>query len=91
MTQPVAGKDVILVEDIIDTGLTAKKVLSLLRTKRPKSLRLCSLLHKPDRSRVKVPIDYLGFTIPNEFVVGYGLDYAGRHRNLPCIAALDPV
>ncbi len=88
VTQPIHGKHVLLVEDIIDTGLTAQSVLDALRAKRPASLRVCALLHKPDRARVQVPIDYLGFTIPNEFVVGFGLDYAGRYRNLPCVAVL---
>lgn len=89
VTQPIRGKHVLLVEDIIDTGLTARSVLATLRSKRPASLRLCTLLHKPDRTRVKIPIDYLGFTIPNEFVIGYGLDYAGRYRNLPYVAVLN--
>lgn len=89
VTQPIRGKHVLLVEDIIDTGLTARSVLATLRSKRPASLRLCTLLHKPDRARVKIPIDYLGFTIPNEFVIGYGLDYAGRYRNLPYVAVLN--
>lgn len=88
ITQPIKGKHVLLVEDIIDTGLTAQSVLDALRAKRPASLRLCALLHKPERARVEVPIDYLGFTIPNEFVVGYGLDYAGRFRNLPHVGVL---
>jgi hypoxanthine phosphoribosyltransferase len=89
ITQPVKGKDVLLVEDIIDTGGTARSVLRLLRSKRPRSLRLCTLLHKPDRSRIKVPIDYVGFRIPDQFVVGYGLDQDGLHRNLRYLGVLD--
>ncbi len=89
LTQPVRGKHVLLVEDIIDTGLTAASVLRALRAKRPASLRLCALLHKPERSRVRLAIHYLGFRIPNRFVVGYGLDYAGLHRNLPYLGVWD--
>ncbi len=89
VTQPIRGKHVLLVEDIIDTGLTAKAVMDTLQSKRPASLKLCALLYKPDRARISTRIDYLGFTIPNEFVVGYGLDHAGRYRNLPCVAVLD--
>ncbi|MBI2899347.1 MAG: hypoxanthine phosphoribosyltransferase [Planctomycetes bacterium] len=88
VTQPLRGKHVILVEDIIDTGLTARAVMNTLRSKRPASLRLCALLHKPDRAQVPIRIDYLGFTIPNHFVVGYGLDYAGKYRNLPSVGIL---
>ncbi|MFN3484184.1 MAG: hypoxanthine phosphoribosyltransferase [Planctomycetota bacterium] len=83
------GKDVILVEDIVDTGATARRVLRLLRSARPRSLRLCALLHKPECTRIPVRIDYLGFRIPNRFVVGYGLDFAGLYRNLPYLAALE--
>jgi hypoxanthine phosphoribosyltransferase len=81
----IEGKDVIVVEDIIDTGLTMRYLLDNLHTRRPKRVSVCSLLHKPANSKVQVPIDYLGFTIPNAFVVGYGLDFAGRYRNLPFI------
>jgi hypoxanthine phosphoribosyltransferase len=87
--RPVRGRDVLLVEDIVDTGITATAVLKELRKRRPASLRLCSLLHKPSRSRVPVTIDYLGFTVPDRFVIGYGLDYDARYRNLPYIGALD--
>lgn len=89
VTQPTRGKHVILVEDIIDTGLTARALLRLFRAKRPASLKLCALLFKPARKRVDVAIDYLGFTVPNEFVVGYGLDHTGLYRNLPFIGTLD--
>jgi hypoxanthine phosphoribosyltransferase len=85
---PIAGRDVLLIEDIIDTGLTAAAVLAKLRARRPRSLALCALLSKPARRRVEVPVDFLGFEIPDRFVVGYGLDYGGRYRNLPYVAAL---
>lgn len=81
----IEGKDVLVVEDIIDTGLTMQYLLDNLRTRRPRRVAVCSLLHKPANARVQVPIDYLGFTIPNAFVVGYGLDFAGCYRNLPFI------
>jgi hypoxanthine phosphoribosyltransferase len=83
------GKDVLLVEDIVDTGFTARRVLGMLRAARPRSLRLCALLDKPDRRRMPVRIDYRGFRIPDRFVVGYGLDFGGLYRNLPYLAALD--
>lgn len=79
----------ILVEDIVDTGRTARRVLRLLGSVRPRSLRLCALLYKPECTRTPVRIDYLGFRIPNRFVVGYGLDFAGLYRNLPYLAALE--
>jgi hypoxanthine phosphoribosyltransferase len=90
LTQPVHGEHVLLVEDIIDTGLTAQAVLRMLKAKRPKSVRVCALLYKPARARVRVPIDFLGFTIPDRFVVGYGLDYMGLYRNLPYIGYIRP-
>lgn len=90
ISRSIEGEDVLLVEDIVDTGLTLSHLLDLLRTRRPKSLRVCALLHKPSRMRVKIPIDYLGFTIDDKFVVGYGLDHAERYRNLPYLATLDP-
>ena len=89
LSHPVRGKDVLLVEDIVDTGWTLDHVLRQLRRKKPSSLRLAALLHKPDRTRVTVPIDYLGFRIPDRFVVGYGLDFDGRYRNLPYLAVLN--
>ena len=85
---PVAGRDVLVVEDIVDTGLTINYLLGRLRQKRPSSLKLCALLDKPSRRKVPVSIDYLGFTVPDEFVVGYGLDCDERFRNLPDIYAL---
>ncbi len=85
LTQPVAGKHVIVVEDIVDTGLTMKYLLENLGTRHPASVKVCTLLHKPARARVEVPLDYVGFEIPDQFVIGYGLDYMGRLRNLPFI------
>lgn len=89
VTQPLKGKDVLLVEDIVDTGTTVRALMDALLAKKPASLAVCSLLHKPERERVHVPIDYLGFTIPNKFVVGYGLDQAGKYRNLRCVGVLE--
>jgi hypoxanthine phosphoribosyltransferase len=85
LTKPIEGQHVLLVEDIVDTGHTVHYLLDNLLTRKPASLKLCSLLHKPDRAEREVSIDYLGFTIPNKFVVGYGLDVAQRYRNLPYI------
>ncbi len=85
LTRPIAGKHVLVVEDIVDTGHTVHYLMQNLATRSPASLRLCSLLHKPERAEREVTIDYLGFTIPNKFVVGYGLDVAQRYRNLPFI------
>ena len=89
LTKPVEGKHVLVVEDIVDTGLTMEYLLDNLRTRHPASVKLCALLHKPDRAVKQIPIDYLGFTIPDLFVVGYGLDYAQRYRNLPFIGVLE--
>jgi hypoxanthine phosphoribosyltransferase len=88
LSHPVKGKDVLVVEDIVDTGWTLDHVLRELRRKKPASLRLAALLHKPARTRVQVPIDYLGFTIPDRFVVGYGLAFDGLYRNLRHLAVL---
>jgi hypoxanthine phosphoribosyltransferase len=85
----IEGEHVLVVEDIVDTGLTMAFLLETLRARRPRSLRVASLLHKPSRSEVTVPIDYLGFTIDDVFVVGYGLDHAEAHRNLPYLAVLE--
>ncbi|HEY6005405.1 MAG TPA: hypoxanthine phosphoribosyltransferase [Anaeromyxobacter sp.] len=85
LTRPIEGKDVLLVEDIVDTGLSMRYLLDNLATRRPASLRVCALLEKPARARVKVPIDYRGFVIGDEFVVGYGLDWDGKMRNLPFV------
>ncbi len=88
LTQSIKGKDVILVEDIVDTGITAAALLAQLKAKKARSLALCSLMRKPSREKVAVPIDYLGFTIPDKFVVGYGLDFDGRYRNLAYLGVL---
>ena len=85
LTAPLEGRDVILVEDIVDTGLTMDYLLRNLGTRGPASLKVCTLLHKPARTQVEVPLDYVGFTIDDLFVVGYGLDYAQSLRNLPFI------
>lgn len=81
----IEGKNVLVIEDIIDSGRTLSYLLENLKTRNPKSLRLCTLLDKPDRRVVKVDVDYVGFVIPDEFVVGYGLDYDQKYRNLPYI------
>ncbi|HEX7842505.1 MAG TPA: hypoxanthine phosphoribosyltransferase [Kofleriaceae bacterium] len=85
LSRPIEGKHVIVVEDIVDTGHTVHYLMENLATRRPASIKLCALLHKPDRAERAVRIDYLGFTIPNKFVVGYGLDIAQKFRNLPFI------
>ena len=87
----IEGRDVIVVEDIIDTGRTWAYLRRNLQTRHPRSLALCALLDKLGRREVEVPVDYAGFVIPSEFVVGYGLDHAGLYRNLPDIAALDGI
>jgi len=89
VTKPIENKHVIVVEDIIDTGLTAHYLVENLTTRKPASVKLCSLLHKPERTIKGVAIDYLGFTIPNKFVVGYGLDIAQQYRNLPFIGYVE--
>jgi hypoxanthine phosphoribosyltransferase len=85
LSRPIEGKDVLLVEDIVDTGLTMRYLLENLATRGPASVKVCALLEKPARARVAVPIDYRGFVIGDEFVVGYGLDWDGRMRNLPFV------
>lgn len=85
LTRSITDKRVLLVEDIVDTGLTVRFLMDTLRTRSPRSLQLAALLHKPSRRRVDVPIDYLGFTVEDVFVVGYGLDAAQLYRNLPYI------
>ncbi len=86
---PVAGRAVLVVEDIVDTGLTTGFLLDYLRREKPASLKLCTLLDKPARRRTTITIDYLGFTVPDKFLVGYGLDYNERYRNLPDICVLE--
>lgn len=85
--EDVTDKDVLLIEDIVDTGITLNHIKERIFAKRPRSLRVCTLLDKKERRVVDVPLDYVGFEIPNEFVVGYGLDYDNKYRNLPYIAA----
>ena len=85
LSRPIEGKHVIVIEDIVDTGHTVHYLLENLATRRPASIKLCALLHKPERAERDIKIDYLGFTIPNKFVVGYGLDISQQFRNLPFI------
>jgi hypoxanthine phosphoribosyltransferase len=89
LVRPIEGEDVIIVEDIVDTGLTIAHLLELFHTRHPASLKVCALLHKPARTKVEVPVHYLGFTIEDRFVVGYGLDWAERYRNLPFIGVVE--
>ncbi|HET9961202.1 MAG TPA: hypoxanthine phosphoribosyltransferase [Nitrospiraceae bacterium] len=89
LTEPIAGKDVLLVEDIVDSGLTVNYLLKALAKRKPRSLKVCTLLSKPERRTIDVELQYVGFKIPNKFVVGYGLDYQQKYRNLPYLAALD--
>ena len=86
----IAGKNVIIIEDIIDTGVTLGYLVNYLSSHRPACLKICTLLNKPERRRVEVPVDYNGFDIPDKFVVGYGLDFAEEYRNLPYIGVLKP-
>jgi hypoxanthine phosphoribosyltransferase len=90
LSNAIEGRHVIVVEDIIDTGLTLNYLLRYLREKQPASLTICCLLDKPARRLTEIPIDYIGFTIPDRFVVGYGLDYGERYRNLPYVGVLRP-
>ena len=89
LTEDIKGKDVLLVEDIVDSGLTAQHLRKTLAKKKPRSIKICTLLNKPDRRTINVVIDYVGFKIPNRYVVGYGLDYQQKYRNLPYLAVLD--
>ena len=90
LSTDVAGRDVIIVEDIVDTGRTLTKIIELLGTRHPKSVKICALLKKKIAGNEGIPVDYLGFTIDDHFVVGYGLDYAEMYRNLPFIGILEP-
>ena len=85
---PIVDKEVLIVEDIIDYGYTLDYLLRFITHKKPSSVRICALMDKPSRRKVKVPVDYLGFKIPDKFIVGYGLDFNEKYRNLPYIAAL---
>jgi hypoxanthine phosphoribosyltransferase len=89
LSRPIALEDVLIVEDIVDTGLTIAHLMDLFRTRQPRSVKVCALLHKPARAKVEVKIDYLGFTIEDRFVVGYGLDFSEKYRNLPYIGVVE--
>ena len=89
LDEPIKGKHVIVVEDIVDSGRTLSYLLEMLWARNPESMRLCTLLDKPDRRVVDVKVDYTGFEIPDEFVVGYGLDYGQKYRNLPYIGVVE--
>jgi len=88
LAKPIENKHVLIVEDIVDTGLTMRYLLDNLATRRPASVKLCTLLHKPSRARTRIPIDYLGFQIEDRYVVGYGLDHNDKYRNVPFIGVL---
>ena len=90
LDQDLSGKDVLIVEDILDTGVTLSHLVPMLELRRPNSVRLCTILSKPSRRKVDIEPDYCGFEVPDEFVVGYGLDYDEKYRNLPYIAVLAP-
>ncbi|OBH15667.1 hypoxanthine phosphoribosyltransferase [Mycolicibacter terrae] len=90
LDRDISNRDVLIVEDVVDSGLTLSWLLRNLAARRPRSLRVCTLLRKPDAARAGVDIAYVGFDIPNDFVVGYGLDYIERYRDLPYIGTLDP-
>jgi hypoxanthine phosphoribosyltransferase len=89
LTEDIKDKDVLLVEDIVDSGLTVQHLVKTLTKKKPRSIKVCTLLNKPDNRTINVVIDYVGFKIPNKYVVGYGLDYQQKYRNLPYLAVLD--
>lgn len=90
LEREIEGKDVLIVEDIVDTGLTLSYLIENLKTRNPNSVKVCSLLDKPERRKVHVDIEYIGFRIPDEFVIGYGLDYAEVYRNLPFVGVPKP-
>ncbi len=89
LRESIEGKDVLIVEDIIDTGNSMKYLLEYLKSKNPRTLKVCALASKPDRREVEVPIDYLGFTVPNKYIIGFGFDIDNNYRNLPYVAALE--
>ena len=89
LDQPLEGRDVLIVEDIIDSGRTLSYLVENLKSRGAKSVRLCTLMSKPSRRVVEVPVDYIGYEIPDEFVVGYGLDYAQKYRNLPYVGVVE--
>ncbi|EQI45509.1 hypoxanthine phosphoribosyltransferase [Clostridioides difficile Y247] len=87
----IEGKNVLIVGDIIDSGLTLSNLVAALKTRNPKSLKLCTLLDKPQRRKANIPVDYVGFVIEDKFIVGYGIDYAEKYRNLPYIGIVEDV
>ena len=89
MTEDIKGKDVLLVEDIVDSGMTIQHLVIELSKRKPRSVKVCTLLSKPNRRTIDVPLAYIGFNIPDVYVVGYGLDYQQKYRNLPYLAVLD--
>ncbi len=91
LTEDIKGRDVLLVEDIVDSGLTVRYLVKTLAKRKPRSIKVCTLLSKPERRKVDAQVDYVGFKIPNKYVVGYGLDYQQKYRNLPYLAVLDTV
>lgn len=90
LDQELSGKDVLIVEDILDTGITLSHLMPMLQMRKPNSLRLCTILSKPSRRKADIEPDYCGFEVPDEFVVGYGLDYDEKYRNLPYVGVLKP-
>lgn len=90
LDEDIRGKDVLIVEDIIDSGNTLSRVREILQLREPKSLAICTLLDKPERREVNVPVEWVGFSIPDEFVVGYGIDFAQHYRHLPFIGKIVP-
>jgi hypoxanthine phosphoribosyltransferase len=89
LTEKIKDRDVLLVEDIVDSGLTVQYLTKALAKRKPRSIKVCTLLSKPERRVVNVQLQYIGFRIPNQYVVGYGLDYQQKYRNLPYLAVLD--
>lgn len=90
LDQDLSGKDLLIVEDILDTGITLSHLVPMLKLRNPASVRLCTILSKPSRRKADIEPDYLGFEVPDEFVVGYGLDYDEKYRNLPYVGVLKP-
>ena len=90
IAQPIDGRDLLIVEDILDTGITLSKLVPVLKMRNPNSVRICTILSKPSRRMADIEPDYCGFEVPDEFVVGYGLDYDEKYRNLPYVGVLKP-
>ena len=90
LDQPLIGKDVLIVEDILDTGVTLSNLVPMLKMRNPNSVKICTILDKPSRRKADIQPDYEGFQVPDEFVVGYGLDYDEKYRNLPYVGVLKP-